>query len=707
MAAPFHDLTPERMRASESPSGHGSRSGVSGMREKLSSINARINSVDAEAKRLANDEKTRLEEMRSRLSRPKSAQELDSLSESGNRGRQSAPADRRRAQSPSSTWGRRARSTPQSWPRRSVTFEEDKDEGEPRVQRQAAPLNWARQQNNLEQKAMDAIEANRWDLDLDQIEEAELHAALARRNAQPERAAKLRQLEEDAREQMRMTEARLAEIRELRSEYEPYQPFLQQPQEQAGKKPEPRQGGQLQGLQEQGSQGQRTAGRERSRRWGGDGSGDGSAAAAEAEDEQMPFLVDEPEEEEEEQSWDGKEAWWSSKVEHAEQRARVAERQLLQLRRQRGDGSGASRTGASTMGAGGSVQELAEMLKAALPRAPREQEGVSAAELKIDIQPLKKGTAKEAENSLFSFYGACEAAAILDVAQGARHGTPKENDKLARMTRRWVAKDEDIMQSLRIKFGMAGGDGGDMLEYVLRHFLYPVVHEALDPEEELLQFKWDDVFKGNGMQLKTKLDELVGIIDRQPAGRQADQPYWIRVVKRRCPAALAMEYDRYLRDQPISVQQDAAVDLNEYIVRLSKAMWELRRRENKDERDVPIVFSHQGGKCKGDKCGNKHCPSSKYDDAECDVHGRPRFSRMRNMRDNWPDYLKMVEEERKKAGRPALDFSKVWDKQEVGAPKVNAHQFDEEQEASLDDVLAAMSTRWHSSCCTMPESSTE
>ena len=119
MAAPFHHLTPERVRATESSSGHGFGNGVSGMREQLSSINERINMVDAEAKRLAKDETSRLGQIRSRLSQPKSEQEPESGS--GSRGRQSAPSDRRRAQSLSTTWGRRARQpTPQSWPRRSI-----------------------------------------------------------------------------------------------------------------------------------------------------------------------------------------------------------------------------------------------------------------------------------------------------------------------------------------------------------------------------------------------------------------------------------------------------------------------------------------------------------------------------------------------------------------------------------------------------------
>ena len=60
-------------------------------------------------------------------------------------------------------------------------------------------------------------------------------------------------------------------------------------------------------------------------------------------------------------------------------------------------------------------------------------------------------------------------------------------------------------------------------------------------------------------------------------------------------------------------------------------------------------------------------------DGKCDVFSSPGWGRLRNLRDNYPDYVKAVNEARKKAGQPALDFSRVWPKKEVEAPKVGTH----------------------------------
>ena len=86
---------------------------------------------------------------------------------------------------------------------------------------------------------------------------------------------------------------------------------------------------------------------------------------------------------------------------------------------------------------------------------------------------------------------------------------------------------------------------------------------------------------------------------------------------------------------------------------------------------------------------------SKYADGECDVYGKPRFTRMRSMRDNFPEYLKAVEEARKKAGRSPLDFSRVWPKKDVETPKVGTHSWvaalrKEEEEAIDESSLAEM-----------------
>ena len=97
------------------------------------------------------------------------------------------------------------------------------------------------------------------------------------------------------------------------------------------------------------------------------------------------------------------------------------------------------------------------------------------------------------------------------------------------------------------------------------------------------------------------------------------------------------------------------------------------------------LFVHQGGgggdgKC---KCGNKFCPATKYPDGQCDVYGDPGYGRRRNMRDNYPSYVKEVNEARKKAGRKELDYANVWPKKEVETPNVGMHSFSAGRAAAI------------------------
>ena len=45
------------------------------------------------------------------------------------------------------------------------------------------------------------------------------------------------------------------------------------------------------------------------------------------------------------------------------------------------------------------------------------------------------------------------------------------------------------------------------------------------------------------------------------------------------------------------------------------------------------------------------------------------------MRDNFEEYVKEVDEARRKAGRQPLDFKSVWAKKEVTTPRVGTHSF--------------------------------
>ena len=53
------------------------------------------------------------------------------------------------------------------------------------------------------------------------------------------------------------------------------------------------------------------------------------------------------------------------------------------------------------------------------------------------------------------------------------------------------------------------------------------------------------------------------------------------------------------------------------------------------------------------------------------------------MRDNYPEYVKEVNEARKKAGRKELDYANVWPKKEVETPKVGTHSFSAGRAAAI------------------------
>ena len=333
-------------------------------------------------------------------------------------------------------------------------------------------------------------------------------------------------------------------------------------------------------------------------------------------------------------------------------------------------------------------------------------------ETKIEIVPLKRQTAAEAENSKFHFFGACADLDLLDVLQGRAQGTAEQEMQLGRMARRWIKGDDMVTQSVRIKFGN-GGKGSEMIGYIDKYYLQPVVNESVDPEWELSQYSWTDAFNGDGIKVKNKMDELMAIISKQPRG--GTDEYWIRLVMRKTPSELATEFDRHMREQTVYEQQDAASEMECFVMHLSKAMWRLRQRQHEENgnvtpsSDVPRVFSHRSDT---KKCNGKFCPATKYDDARCDVHDKPTYGRLRNLRDNYPDYVKEVNEARKKVGNKELDFSDVWAKKDVEM-KVNSHcvaaadralGFDahtDDEEATIDDVLEQMSARWSSplQCC--------
>lgn len=93
-------------------------------------------------------------------------------------------------------------------------------------------------------------------------------------------------------------------------------------------------------------------------------------------------------------------------------------------------------------------------------------------------------------------------------------------------------------------------------------------------------------------------------------------------------------------------------------------------------------MAHEGGSgtC---KCGHKHCPSTRYADGRCDVHEEPGPYRLRSLK-KFSEYVKHVDEQRKKAGKKPLDFARAAAPET--AAKVNVHSVDEEDDEEDDDA---------------------
>ena len=112
------------------------------------------------------------------------------------------------------------------------------------------------------------------------------------------------------------------------------------------------------------------------------------------------------------------------------------------------------------------------------------------------------------------------------------------------------------------------------------------------------------------------------------------------------------------------------------------------------------------------KCGLRRCPSSRDKTFTCDVYGDVGPGRINTLMQEWSkEHKDLVDATRQANGRPAIDYSKT---DFVARPahtpsrpkmKTNLHEVpatppptsepEVEEEADLDDVLAAMATRWH------------
>ena len=229
---------------------------------------------------------------------------------------------------------------------------------------------------------------------------------------------------------------------------------------------------------------------------------------------------------------------------------------------------------------------------------------------------------------------------------------------------------------------------GSVLTHVQQHFVAPMLQEADDAERALEDFKWSQAFQGDGSDVKTNMDDLRSILRRLPVGRQGSDAYWIKKINDHVPEALANEYDRYVREQPYDVQQRAANNLTDYAVAISKARWKQLRRGGAAGEEQQRFMSHPakggGGASDACKCGHRHCPATRYADGKCDVHEEPGPYRLRSLK-RFPDYVKLVNEARKKAGKQHLDFSRA---AEENKPQMNSHSFSAGRAAAIAARLA-------------------
>ena len=110
------------------------------------------------------------------------------------------------------------------------------------------------------------------------------------------------------------------------------------------------------------------------------------------------------------------------------------------------------------------------------------------------------------------------------------------------------------------------------------------------------------------------------------------------------------------------------------------------------------------------KCGLKNCPSGKNPTFTCDVFDDLGPGRINTLMQPYKkEHRAAVDEARKKEGRPPIDEKQAaadgWNRRQ-GPPKTNSHVLtppsDEENEepASLEDVLSEMTARWHTNIVT-------
>ena len=268
--------------------------------------------------------------------------------------------------------------------------------------------------------------------------------------------------------------------------------------------------------------------------------------------------------------------------------------------------------------------------------------------LKIAVPEFKRGDADEVLNSIANFNTVLRACGLEAVAYMDEDGSAEDEVDLGTLVQRLVAKDAEVVASMRAEFGERGGRGSEMMQHLRDYFINPLVYESTDAETELLKIDWKQLMKGDGTSIKTGLDKVWAIIKLMPEGREGTEAGWIKYVLDRTPASLSMEYYQQILTESIEVQQKAAKSTRSFAVILAKAKNNMARRETLFDKDYlkggaptqaegpllqgePLRFNMHEKKvltvgCP--KCSLFGCAKAWDGDDECDIFGKPTKKRV-------------------------------------------------------------------------------
>ena len=322
--------------------------------------------------------------------------------------------------------------------------------------------------------------------------------------------------------------------------------------------------------------------------------------------------------------------------------------------------------------------------------------------LKIAVPEFKRGDADEVLNSIANFNTVLRACGLEAVAYMDEDGSAEDEVDLGTLVQRLVAKDAEVVASMRAEFGERGGRGSEMMQHLRDYFINPLVYESTDAETELLKIDWKQLMKGDGTSIKTGLDKVWAIIKLMPEGREGTEAGWIKYVLDRTPASLSMEYYQQILTESFEVQQKAAKSTRSFAVILAKAKNNMARRETLFEKDYlkgGAPTQAEGPLLQGEqirfnvhekkvitvgcpKCGLFGCAKAWEGDDECDIFGKPTKTRMVRIAKN-EKYKAKVDTYRKEKKLEAIDYE--------SAPASNVHEFPEgERRFEWDEEMFAL-----------------